>query len=86
MDHKKKRVKIKKFFGAGPLFLVRCLLADPLHIEQYDHIEEEGNEDEDDAAEDPNCEGCHPGRVGWGGREGRVEHVHQHLASNSRIL
>ena len=61
MDHEKKRVEIKNVFGVDPLFLVRCLLADPLHVDQDDHIEEEGNEDEDDAAEDPNCEGCQPG-------------------------
>ena len=61
MDHEKKRVEIKNVFGVDPLFLVRCLLADPLHVDQDDHIEEEGDEDEDDAAEDPNCEGCQPG-------------------------
>ena len=61
MDHEKKRVEIKNVFGVDPLFLVRCLLADSLHPDQDDHIEEKGDEDKDDAAEDPNCEGCQPG-------------------------
>ena len=66
MDHKKERVKIKKLFGVDgrlfikTLFLLRYLHAGPLHVDQDDKIEEEGDEDKDDAAENPNCKGCQP--------------------------
>ena len=62
MDDKKERVKIKKLFGVdGRLFLLRSLLAHPLHVDQDDNVEEEGDEDKEDAAENPNCKGCQPG-------------------------
>ena len=45
-----------------------------------DHdIEEEGDEDKDDRTEDPNGKRGESRRVGGGGGENRVEHVHQHL-------
>ena len=52
-----------------------------------DHnIEGEGNEDKDDRTEDPNGERGDSRRVGGGGGESRVEHVHQNLFCKDIVI
>ena len=56
-----------------------CPLAESFGVDENDNVEEEGSEDKDDAAKDPNSKGSQSRRIGGGGGESRVEHVHQHL-------
>ena len=55
------------------------LLVHPFCFDKDDDVEEEGDEDKDDRAEDPNGKCGQSRRVGGGGGKGRVEHVHQNL-------
>ena len=92
VSHQKNQVKIKRTFQisfftrnsdlAAGLWQVDVwfdLLSRSLQVDEYDHIEEQGDEDEDDAAEDPDGKSSQSSWVRGGCREGRVEHVHQHL-------
>ena len=59
-------------------FRVR-LLVHSFCFDKDDNVEEEGDEDKDDTAEDPNGKCSQSRRIGGGGGKGRVEHVHQNL-------
>ena len=95
VSHQKNQVKIKRTFQIS--FFTRNsdlaaglwhadvwfdLLSKSLQVDEYDHIEEQGDEDKDDAAEDPDGKSSQSSWVRGGCWEGRVEHVHQHLKTN----
>ena len=91
MDNKKERVHVKwdswiimswvrfpfHVFKSGD-FCINAL-ADYFHVDEDDDIEEEGNEDEGDAAKDPSGEGGETDRVGGRRPKSRDEKVYQHL-------
>ena len=86
MNDKKEGIKVNTIFrwNVWSLLVKRqlfgiCLFAESFVVDENDNVEEEGGEDEDDAAEDPNGKGSQSSWVRGGWREGRVEHVHQNL-------
>ena len=92
VSHQKNQVKIKRTFQisfftrnsdlAAGLWHVDVwfdLLSKFLQVDEDDHIEEQGDEDKDDAAEDPDGKSSQSSRVRGSCWESRVEHVHQHL-------
>ena len=82
MNGKKEGVQVNRILC---FLLVKgiCPFAESFCVDKNDNVEEEGAEDKDDAAEDPNGKGGQSSWVGGGWREGRVEHVYQHLCNNT---
>ena len=58
-------------------------LADNFHVDEDDNIEEEGDEDEDDAAKDPGGEGSQTNRVVGSCPKSRDEKIYQHLCTKA---
>ena len=86
MNDKKEGIKVNwvsrwllwSLFFKGLGFRI-CPLAESFGVDEYDNVEEEGSEDKDDAAKDPNSKGSQSRMIRGGQGESRVEHVHQHL-------
>ena len=88
MDDKKERVHVKldswiiMSWVRLPFLVFKrrdfCInaLADYFHVDEDDDIEEEGNEDEGDAAKDPSGEGGETDRVGGRRPKSRDEKVY----------
>ena len=89
MNDKKQWVNVKWLvwsrFTKRKNFRIR-LLVHSFCFDKDDNVEEEGNEDKDDAAEDPNSKRGQSRRIGGSRGEGRVEHVHQNLFWGSTVI
>ena len=82
MNDKKQWINVKWpvwfCFAKGKDFRIR-LLVHSFCSDQDDNVEEEGDEDKDDTAENPNGKRSQSRRIGGSRGKGRVEHVHQNL-------
>ena len=83
MCKEKYGVEIKSAFLLGTWFGAR-LLGQPPHVDEDEHVEEEGDEDEDETSENPDCKCCQPFWLRWGVGQDIGEHGHKNLKKIGR--
>ena len=74
----------KNWVEINSAFLLRTwsgarLLGQPPHVDEYEHVEEEGDEDENETSKDPDCKCCQPFRLRGGVGQDIGEHGHKYL-------
>ena len=83
MCKKKYGVEIKSTFSLETGSGAR-LLGQPPHVDEDEHVEEEGDEDEDETSENPDCKCCQPFWLRGGVGQDIGEHGHKYLKKIGR--